>query len=265
VELIRRIRASDRPGYTYCILLTARSEKDDLVQGMEAGADDFLVKPFDRDELRVRLRAGERIIRLEQTLEEQNRALRDAQAANANVEFEQSFSRLERVALIITERVGSVGFFTILLLWSALWLLWNTAADRSLRFDPAPAFVLWLFISNLIQITLMPLLMVGQNLQNRHATLRAESDYEVNVAAGRRIEVMLRHLERLETRTGRQGELIREILDRLHRSTLRPAEAVNELPPDRKGVPPKALGGFPEAVSLPDEVSPVAPHPEDPQ
>ena len=68
--LIRRIRSSQRPGYIYAILLTAKSQKEDLVEGMEAGADDFLTKPFDRDELRVRLRAGERIIRLEQNLRE---------------------------------------------------------------------------------------------------------------------------------------------------------------------------------------------------
>jgi signal transduction histidine kinase len=73
--LLRRIRASQRPGYVYAILLSARSQKEDLVEGMEAGADDFLTKPFDRDELRVRLRAGERIIRLEHHLRETQAAL----------------------------------------------------------------------------------------------------------------------------------------------------------------------------------------------
>ena len=73
--LIRRIRASRRPGYAYAILLTAKSRKEDVVEGMEAGADDFLTKPFDRDELRVRLRAGERIIRLEHHVRETQAAL----------------------------------------------------------------------------------------------------------------------------------------------------------------------------------------------
>jgi signal transduction histidine kinase len=66
--LLRHIRSIPRPGYVYAILLTAKVQKEDLVEGMEAGADDFLTKPFDRDELRVRLSAGERIIRLEQNL-----------------------------------------------------------------------------------------------------------------------------------------------------------------------------------------------------
>lgn len=81
LELIRRIRASARPNYVYTILLTAMSHKEELVQGMQAGADDFVSKPFDRSELQVRLRAGERIIKLEQKLIEQNQALREAQAA----------------------------------------------------------------------------------------------------------------------------------------------------------------------------------------
>jgi len=76
LELIRRIRA--RPasnGYVYAILITARAQKEDLVQAMEAGADDFICKPFDRDELRVRLRAGERFVRLEQKLADHTRRL----------------------------------------------------------------------------------------------------------------------------------------------------------------------------------------------
>ena len=81
LEFIRRIRSHPRPGYVYVILLTARAAKEDIVKGMAAGADDFVAKPFDREELRVRLQAGERIVRQEQTLAEQNRALREAQAA----------------------------------------------------------------------------------------------------------------------------------------------------------------------------------------
>ncbi|MBV8357863.1 MAG: SpoIIE family protein phosphatase [Deltaproteobacteria bacterium] len=68
LELIRHIRACRRPGYVYAILLTSRSHKEDLVEGMESGADDFLTKPFDHDELRVRLRAGQRVIELETAL-----------------------------------------------------------------------------------------------------------------------------------------------------------------------------------------------------
>ena len=94
LDLIRLIRASQRRGYVYIILLTARSEKNDLVQGMEAGADDFMTKPPDEDELRVRLRAGERIIQLEERLEAQNRALRDAQAALVQNEKLASLGRL---------------------------------------------------------------------------------------------------------------------------------------------------------------------------
>ena len=65
--LIRRIRSSQRPGYIYAILLTAKSQKEDLVEGMEAGADDFVTKPFDPDELKARLRVAERILKLQES------------------------------------------------------------------------------------------------------------------------------------------------------------------------------------------------------
>lgn len=89
LELVRRIRNHNESGYVYTILLTARSQKEDIVAGMEAGADDYVTKPFDAGELQARLRAGERILSLEHSLASRNRELeavngrmqRDLQAA----------------------------------------------------------------------------------------------------------------------------------------------------------------------------------------
>ncbi len=78
-DLIRRIRATHDHGYVYTLLLTAKSKKGDLVEGMESGADDFISKPFNHDELHVRLRAGERIIKLERSLRETQEALKNSQ------------------------------------------------------------------------------------------------------------------------------------------------------------------------------------------
>ena len=80
VELIERIRGGrdGAAGFVYVVMLTSRSDKSDVVRGIEAGADDFLAKPFDQEELRVRLFAGERIVRLERTLQAQNAELRTA-------------------------------------------------------------------------------------------------------------------------------------------------------------------------------------------
>lgn len=78
VELTRRIRASDTGGYVYVLLLTANTGVDALVEGMDAGADDFMVKPFQAAELRSRIRAGERVLQLESDLAERNRKLGEA-------------------------------------------------------------------------------------------------------------------------------------------------------------------------------------------
>lgn len=64
-EVCQRIRPLTADRFLYILLLTARSEKADIVAGFEAGADDYLVKPFDREELRARLNAGIRIVELQ--------------------------------------------------------------------------------------------------------------------------------------------------------------------------------------------------------
>ncbi len=64
-ELCRKIRSLKRSDYTYVILLTAKTGKENFLEGMEAGADDYLTKPFDADELKVRLKVAERILTLQ--------------------------------------------------------------------------------------------------------------------------------------------------------------------------------------------------------
>lgn len=127
---------------------------------------------------------------------------------NINEEHKRNLTRLERLAVWITDKVGSMGFFIIIFVWTIVWLGWNTLAPQKSRFDPFPAFVLWLFISNMLQIFLMPLIMIGQNLQGRHSEARAESDFEINVKAEKEIETILLHLEQ-------QSDLMLKILHHL--------------------------------------------------
>ncbi len=68
VELCRRIRSHEEGPYKYVLLLTAKGSKEDVVAGLEAGADDYLTKPFDVNELRARVRAGKRILELQGAL-----------------------------------------------------------------------------------------------------------------------------------------------------------------------------------------------------
>jgi two-component system cell cycle response regulator len=68
IEICRKIREDEKDFYTYIILLTSQHRDEDLVIGMEAGADDYIIKPFKHNELRVRLRAGRRIIELQNEL-----------------------------------------------------------------------------------------------------------------------------------------------------------------------------------------------------
>jgi uncharacterized membrane protein len=140
----------------------------------------------------------------------QLKAVRAKHAAlkNTHAEVTNSLSPLNKVALFITDRVGTFGFFLLILAWTILWLGWNTLTPKDARFDPAMGFVLYLFICNVIQILLMPLIMVGQNLQGMHSEARAEHDLEVNIKAEQEIEVILQHLEQ-------QNDLLMKMVEKL--------------------------------------------------
>lgn len=76
-EVCRLVRQMSREPYTYILLLTSKSLKEDLIEGMESGADDYVIKPFDQHELKVRLRAGTRLVDLQSQLLSAREALRE--------------------------------------------------------------------------------------------------------------------------------------------------------------------------------------------
>ena len=78
------------------------------------------------------------------------------------------------------------------------------------RFDPAPAFVIWMFASNILQLILLPIIMVGQNIEGRAAEHRSEMDFEINKKAEHEVEVIIAHLEN-------QNELILELARKIDR------------------------------------------------
>lgn len=78
IELLRRLRGDEKTVSTYVLLLTAKGAAEDVLHGFEAGADDYIVKPFNRDELRVRINVGARIVDLQSKLRDRVAELEDA-------------------------------------------------------------------------------------------------------------------------------------------------------------------------------------------
>lgn len=137
---------------------------------------------------------------------------------NPNDTFQAQLKPTQKLALFVTERVGTMGFFFIVLTWTVLWLLWNIFAPKGLKWDPYPAFVLWLIISNILQILLMPLLLIGQNIQGMRTDIRGEHDYQTDQRAEKEIKTVLLNFQK-------QEKLILEILDKVETLSKGKAEA----------------------------------------
>ena len=158
---------------------------------------------------------------------------------NANEVHDSTLTPLERTAVKITDAVGSMGFFIIIFMWTILWCGFNILATEFGQtpdhpngplpikpFDPFPSFVAYLLISNVIQIMLMPLIMVGQNLQGRHSEVRAQLDFEINQKAEKEVMVILRNLEH---NTDLTLQLMRHLECRVTEEELRALTAEKDL------------------------------------
>jgi uncharacterized membrane protein len=129
---------------------------------------------------------------------------------NVNIEHRERLTALEQFALWVTRNIGTMGFFLFILFFNIAWIGWNIFAPVDMVFDESWSFLILLFINNILQILFMPLIMVGQNLQARHAESRAQADYEVNTKAEKEIENILIHLEN-------QNEVLESIMQKINK------------------------------------------------
>lgn len=129
---------------------------------------------------------------------------------NDRQEHRMSLSLTERFAVFIHKSVGSIGFFFLVLVWTIFWLSWNLYAPEALRFDRGPAFVIWLFASNILQLVLLPVIMVGQNIEGRAAEWRSQMDFEINKKAEHEVEIIIAHLEN-------QNEMLLELARKIEK------------------------------------------------
>ncbi|MGI8824359.1 MAG: DUF1003 domain-containing protein [Chloroflexota bacterium] len=118
---------------------------------------------------------------------------------NANDVHEKLMRPDERLGLWITERVGTMGFFGLLAFWIVVWVIWNVGPIP--HFDPGPAFVILLLVSNFIQLLLMPLIMVGQNVQSRHQEIQSDVDHKTLMYLRQINETQLEILEQMKAGT----------------------------------------------------------------
>lgn len=125
-----------------------------------------------------------------------------------------------RIAVAVTAAVGTMWAFYIFAAIEFGWMAWQSTGIGLIIKDPYP-FAFLLFLGNIVQLLLMPLIMVGQNVQSAHADARSQADFDVNQKAEAEIEKLLEGLRDIDLRTqeiaSRLDERTQAIAERLER------------------------------------------------
>lgn len=131
---------------------------------------------------------------------------------NINSEHRANLGLQDRIALAITTAVGTMYAVYLFVALLAGWMVWQGMVSNK-PFDPYP-FAFLLFLGNIIQLLLMPLIMVGQNIQGRHAELRSDEEYRTTVSSYYDIEQILRHLEAQDRQILKQSQMLEKLISK---------------------------------------------------
>ncbi len=130
--------------------------------------------------------------------------------ANVNKEHKSQLGFQDRIALFITTAIGTMYAVYFFALFMASWMIWQGLLNHK-PFDPYP-FAFLLFLGNIVQLLLMPLIMVGQNIQGRHAAMRAEEEYKTTTTSYKDIEYILKTLEAQNEELLKQSKMLEDLM-----------------------------------------------------
>lgn len=133
------------------------------------------------------------------------------QPKNVNELHKKSLGLQDRIALTITAAVGTMYAVYLFAIFMAGWMLWQSHLANK-PFDPYP-FAFLLFLGNIIQLLLMPLIMVGQNIQGRHTEIRSDEEYKTTMTSYKDIESILKHLDRQDQELLKQSKNLEKLVN----------------------------------------------------
>jgi len=129
---------------------------------------------------------------------------------NVNARHRSSLKLQDRIALLVTTAIGTMYAVYAFAIFMAGWILWQSKFSHK-PFDPYP-FAFLLFMGNIVQLLLMPLIMVGQNIQSKHSEIRADEEYKTTITSFQDIEQILQHLNAQDTELLKQSKLLEELV-----------------------------------------------------
>lgn len=136
---------------------------------------------------------------------------------NINLKHRQALDLQDRIALAVTGAIGTMYAVYFFAMFMAGWMLWQGYIVKK-PFDPYP-FAFLLFLGNIVQLLLMPLIMVGQNLQGRHSEIRAEEEFNTTRSSYKDIEQILIHLDNQDRQMKKQLDLIENLSQEIKKQT----------------------------------------------
>ena len=128
---------------------------------------------------------------------------------NINKKHKEELGTQDKIALFVTGAVGTMYAVYFFLVFMFVWMAWQTYFSET-PFDPYP-FAFLLFIGNLIQLILIPLIMIGQNVQGKHAKIRADEEFKTTQSSFKDIEQIIIHLKKQDEEMKKQREILESL------------------------------------------------------